>query len=352
MESIAVSSNIKNNKKFIPTSVVLTTLLIILILCMILSFLIGRYSISSDEFWNILLHKLFGTEALYNSSAETVMFKVRLPRVLAAVIVGAALSAAGATYQGLFRNPMVSPDLLGASSGAGFGAVLALMLNLSSFLVQVSSFAIGMLAVAVTFLISSIVSKGSMSTLSLVLTGMVVSSLFSSFISIIKYVADPNSKLPAITFWLMGGLTSAKNEDLLFLVLPVVLGLIPLLILRYMLNVLSFGDDEAKSMGINAKNIRIIMIVCSTLMTSASVAAAGMIGWVGLIIPHLARMIAGPNYKTLLPCSVLLGAIYMLCIDNVSRVLFPVEIPLGILSSLFGAPFFIYLLIKGKKGWI
>ncbi len=324
----------------------------LLIAVVLLSLCIGRYGLKLSEIWSIISHYLFGTPVDYPSSAETVFIKVRLPRIIASIFVGAALSVAGSTYQGLFRNPMVSPDLLGASSGSGFGAALALLFGAGAVQVQFSAFILGIVAVVFTYAISTAVSRGSNSTLSLVLTGMVVSSLFSAFISIIKYVADPDSKLPEISFWLMGGLSSINLSDLPMLVIPILIGIIPSLLLRYQLNVLSFGEEEAKALGINTKRIRMIFIICSTLITSASVAASGMIGWVGLVIPHLSRMIVGPNYKTLLPISMLIGAIYMVIIDNLARCLFALEIPLGILTSLIGAPFFIYLLLRGRKSWI
>ena len=326
--------------------------IIALILLFILSLSVGRYGITLSEFLQIIASKLFGIEGNYSKVIETVLFKVRLPRMLAAIFVGGALAMAGATYQGLFRNPMVSPDLLGASAGAGFGAAIALLFNFSILQVQISSFVFGIGAVFLTYLISSIISTENSSTLTLVLTGMVISTLFASFISMIKYVADPYSKLPNITFWLMGGLSSVKSSDVIMMSIPIVIGAIPIILLRWKLNVLTFGEEEAQAMGINTKKIRVMFILCATLMTSAAVATSGMIGWVGLVIPHLVRMIVGPNYKILLPTSALVGSLYLLLIDDIARSLFSIEIPLGILTSLIGAPFFIYLLLKGKKGWV
>jgi iron complex transport system permease protein len=326
--------------------------IILLILLFILSLSVGRYGITLSEFLQIIASKLFGIEGNYSKVIETVLFKVRLPRMLAAIFVGGALAMAGATYQGLFRNPMVSPDLLGASAGAGFGAAIALLFNFSILQVQISSFVFGIGAVFLTYLISSIISTENSSTLTLVLTGMVISTLFASFISMIKYVADPYSKLPNIIFWLMGGLSSVKSSDVIMMSIPIVIGVIPIVLLRWKLNVLTFGEEEAQAMGINTKRIRVVFILCATLMTSAAVATSGMIGWVGLVIPHLVRMIVGPNYKILLPTSALVGSLYLLLIDDIARSLFSIEIPLGILTSLIGAPFFIYLLLKGKKGWV
>ncbi len=322
------------------------------ILAFFISFTIGRYGISLSEILNIFFSKVFGLEATWTTTAETVIFKVRTPRILAAMLVGGALSVSGAAYQGLFKNPMVSPDILGASAGAGFGAAMGILMSFGIIGIQISSFLFGLGAVALTLIISTIIKKGSNAVLVLVLTGMVVSTLFTSFISITKYLADPYSKLPAITFWLMGGLSSISMKDVSIIILPILFGTVPLILLRWKLNVLSFGEEEAKALGIRTSVLRIIIIVCSTLLTAASVSICGMIGWVGLIIPHLARMLVGPNYKVLLPTSLFIGSTYLLLVDDVARSSFSLEIPLGILTSLIGAPFFIYLLIKGKRGWI
>ena len=322
----------------------------VLITLVIVSLMLGRYGLTLDEIFQAVRHHITGTGNVVEN-AETVMFKVRIPRILASVFVGAALAASGAVYQGLFRNPMVSPDLMGASSGAGFGAALALLISCTPLQVQIISFVFGIAAVVITYSISNAVGLGGNSQLSLVLTGIVVSTLFSSFISLIKYVADPNSKLPSITYWLMGGFSSITEPDLPLLVLPIFIGLVPMLLLRYRLNVLSFGDEEAKSLGVNMKSTMTVFVAFSTLTISASVAASGIIGWVGLVIPHLVRIIVGPNYSRLLPASMLLGAIYLLLIDNIARLVSSAEIPIGILTSIIGAPFFVYLLVKGKKSW-
>lgn len=334
------------------TGFIVLILAVLLIVIAIGSLAVGRYALKIDEIFAIISNRIFGVSSSYPEASATVLINVRTPRLLAAIFVGAALSGAGAVFQGVFRNPMVSPDLLGASAGAGFGAAITLLLGRSMVEVQIVSFLCGLLAVAITYAVGNQVSRGNNSTLSLVLTGLVVSSLFQAFITLIKYVADPNSKLPTITYWLMGGLNSIMLEDLPLLIIPILIGLIPMLLLRYKLNLLAFGDEEAKAMGVDTKKLRLTFVMAATLVTSASVAACGMVGWVGLVIPHLARMIVGPNYKTLLPVSVLLGSIFLLLIDNVSRCLFSVEIPLSVLTALFGAPFFLSLLMKGKKGWV
>lgn len=324
----------------------------VLILCLIIAIIIsictGRYAISPSQMLNIILSKFFGLQGTWPETVETVLFSVRIPRIIVSIMVGAALSMAGATYQGLFKNPMVSPDILGASAGAGFGAAIAILLSFSGIGIQISAFAVGILAVGLSYFLSMIIGRKNNAVLILVLTGMVVQSLFSSFISITKYVADPDSKLPAITFWLMGGLNSVTWRDVIIMIVPITAATIPLFLIRYKINVLSFGDEEAQAMGIDTKKIRLIVIVCSTLLTASSVAVGGMVGWVGLIIPHISRLIVGPNYKILLPASLLIGSTFMILVDDMARSLFTTEIPLGILTAIIGAPFFLYLLLKGR----
>lgn len=331
---------------------IMAMLVIMAAAAFLISFTLGRYGISVPELLKVFLSKILGLETTWSASIDTVIFRVRIPRILAAMLVGGALSMSGASYQGLFKNPMVSPDILGASAGAGFGAALGILLAFGIVGIQISSFLAGLGAVALTFLISTIVGKGNNTVLVLVLTGMVVSTLFSSFISMTKYLADPYSKLPAITFWLMGSLSAISIEDVKMIFIPIMLGTIPLMLLRWKLNVLSFGEEEAKALGINTTKVRLVIIIGSTLLTAASVSVCGMIGWIGLIIPHLARMLVGPNYKVLLPASFLIGGTFLLLVDDIARCVFPLELPLGILTSLIGAPFFMYLLIKGKKGWV
>ncbi len=331
----------------------ISILLVVLVATMLVSMTLGQYGMKVSDIIGAIVHTFFGVELEgYQPVHETVIVSVRFPRIIAATVIGMALAAAGASYQGLFRNPMVSPDLLGASSGAAFGAAVALLLGGDVIIVQISAFSCGLFAVGLSYWVSNIVSRGQNVVLSLVLTGMVVSSMFAAFISIIKYVADPDTKLPSITYWLLGGLTSIHNENLPMLVIPIAVGLVPILLFRYRLNVLSFGEEEARALGVNTTAIRAIYIVCATLVTSASVAASGMIGWVGLVIPHLSRFIVGPNYRALMPVSVLIGGLFLLVVDSITRIFFQVEVPLGVLTALIGAPFFLYLLAKGKKSWV
>lgn len=333
------------------TAPTIAVLVVILIAVVLISFTLGRYDMTVLDVLNVAANQLFGLSTSPEQTHITVVTQVRFPRVIAALIIGAALAIAGASYQGLFKNPMVSPDLLGASAGAGFGASMALLLGASMFVVQISAFICGIIAVLLTYFVSSAVNKGDSMTLSLVLTGMVVTALFQAFITMTKYVADPDDKLPSITYWLMGGLSSTGLEDLPILIIPVVIGIIPLLLFRNQLNALSFGDEEARALGVNTHFIRTVYILCATLVTAASVAAAGMVSWVGLVIPHLARMIVGPNHKVLLPASLLLGGLYVLIIDDLCRCLFAIELPLSVLTAIIGAPFFIYLLTRGRKTW-
>jgi len=315
------------------------------------SFLIGRYPVTPDNVFNILLAKLFSWPQTWTDDMETIIIQVRLPRILAALLVGAALATSGAAYQGMFRNPMVSPDILGVSAGASFGAVLAIMLSLDFFWIQLFAFAFGLLAVAVTYLASTKLSKNNDTMLVLVLAGIIVSMVFSSLVALVKYLADPFSKLPAITFWLMGGLSTISVEEVVMIVGPMLIGLIPLVLMRWKLNVMSFGDEEAQALGVNTGRLRSVIVLCATLMTASAVAVSGVIGLVGLIVPHLTRLVVGPNYKVLLPASMIIGGGFLLIVDNVSRTLWSVEIPLGILTSIIGAPIFMYLLLASRRGW-
>lgn len=314
-----------------------------------ISFFMGRYSLNPVEVILLLREKYFNIPSGLDSNASTVFFSIRGPRVVAAFLAGAGLSVSGCAYQGVFKNPIVSPDILGATAGAGLGAAIGLLLSLNSMGVQMLSFSFGLTAVLMTYLTSKAVGNRQNMALTLVLSGIVMEALFQSGISLIKYVADPYSKLPAITFWLMGSLSSVVPRDLPILLLPLLIGCIPLFLLRWKINLLSFSDEEAESMGIHTARLRLIIILCATFITSAVVAVGGIIQWVGLIIPHLARMIVGPDHKHLLPASILLGGAYLLLVDDVARSLTSMEIPLGILTSIIGAPFFIYLMYRGKN---
>lgn len=354
-----------------PSSTSKNTLIVILLACMltagvIVSFYFGRYPIRAGELGGIILSKvvsvwtdslrpvissLFNVELkpvvyhqFWTDTMETVLFNVRLPRILLACMVGCCLSAAGASYQGIFQNPMAAPDILGASSGAAFGAALAILNGASGLMVTASAFLFSLLTVALVLLVSR-KAKGS-KILGLILSGIMVSSLFTAGTSYIKLVADPNDQLPQITYWLIGSLAGAKKQDVLFAAIPMTLGLIPLLLLRWRINILTFGDDEARTIGVNATAVRFIVIICATLITATSVAVSGMIGWVGLVVPHLARRLVGNNYKHLMPATMLFGALFLLLVDNISRNVLTTEIPIGILTAFIGAPFFMYLITR------
>jgi len=338
------------------------TVILLLAASFIVSFGIGRYALSPGgvlaSIWCGIRHAVWyvgnflgikGAEPQWLSGSEdTVVWLVRMPRILASILVGGALSVSGATYQGLFRNPMVSPDILGASAGASVGACFMMLLNQGNAMIQLGAFIMGIAAVALSYFLSKAIGRGGNMILLLVLCGMTVNTLFQAVVSIIKYMADTESQLPEMTYWLMGSLAKVDYKDLLFFVITFLIGVIPIFALRWRLNVLSFGEDEAKAMGVNVAAVRVVCIVCATLLTAAVVSIAGTIGWVGLMIPHLVRFIVGPNNKTLVPMSLLTGALFMLIIDNFCRALLAYEIPLGVLTSLLGAPFFIFILYKRK----
>ncbi|CAA7599941.1 FecCD transport family [Acididesulfobacillus acetoxydans] len=324
-------------------------LLLSLLVSFFLSFPLGRYGISPWLLLKVLAAKVFPLRHTWPATVDTVVFEVRLPRILAAMAVGAALSASGAAYQGMFKNPLVSPDILGASAGAAFGAALAIYYSWNITGIEVSAFLFGLMAVLLAYYLSRKIRHDPM--LALVLAGILIGTLFTSFTSLIKYLADPYDKLPAITFWLMGSLAAVTPKDIATAAVPMFIGGLPLYLLRWRINVLSLGDEEAQALGLETGRLRLVVILCSTLMTAAAVSISGLVGWVGLIVPHLARMIVGPNYKVLLPASLFLGGAYLLLVDDLARTAASVEIPLGILTSLIGAPFFIYLLLRSKRGW-
>ena len=309
------------------------------------SLLLGRYDLSPGQLLHMLWTKVTGGAADWPLSDDKVVFAVRLPRVAAAALVGAALAVSGAAYQGMFRNPMVSPDILGASTGAGFGAAVAILLGAGYFGISAAAFCCGLLAVAAAWLVSRL--SRTNQTVTLILAGMMISSLFSAGTSFVKLVADTQQQLPAITYWLMGSLSSIKDKDVLFLSITVTLGMVPLLVLRWRMNLLTLGEEEAQSMGVNTRRLRGAVIVCATLLTSASVAVSGMIGWVGLVIPHFCRMLFGYDYRRLIPAGALFGASFLLIVDDIARLVTTGELPLGILTAFVGAPLFVYLIVTG-----
>lgn len=319
---------------------------VVLIVCVLASFTLGRYPVPLKDVLGILGQKLgLPIEKFWTDQMESAVWNIRLPRVILSVLVGACLAAAGASYQGVFQNPMASPDILGASAGAGFGAALAILMGLSTVGITIGAFAMSLVTVALVFTVSRH-ARGDR-VLGLVLAGIMVSSLFQSGTSFLKLVADPTNQLPQITYWLMGSLSGAAWRDIGFVLVPMLAGLIPLLLTRWQLNVITMGDDEARAMGVNAPKIRLFIVLCSTLVTASAVSVSGMIGWVGLVIPHMMRRIVGSDYRYLMPGSMLGGGIFLLIVDNVSRNATTAGIPIGILTAFIGAPFFLWL-ITGK----
>ncbi len=312
------------------------------------SLFLGRLFIDPVVLLKVLGAKLLclPIEKTWTDAMEIVVIRIRLPRALMAMMVGSGLSISGAAFQGMFNNPLVSSYLLGVSSGAGFGAALGILIGESAGLIQVSSFLFGTLAVMLTYLISRVYKTTPL--LMLVLSGVIVSSLFMSLISLVKFVADPDEKLPAIIFWIMGSFASTRLEDLLITFVPICAGTVGLLLVRWRINLMSMGDKEARAMGTRVELLKGIIIVCTTLISAAAVSVCGIIGWVGLVIPHICRMWVGPDHRALLPATIMVGASYLLIIDNVARTLTASEIPLGILTSIIGAPFFAYLLRRSK----
>jgi iron complex transport system permease protein len=327
-------------------------LLALVFLCagLVLAFVVGRYPVSLGDVLHVIAAKLAGRAPDVAPAVESVIWQVRGPRVIAAALVGAALAVAGTAFQGLFRNPLVSPDILGASSGAALGAVLGIYFSLGVFAIQALAFAGGLIAVAAVYLIGSAV-RARDPVLVLVLTGVVIGALLGAGVGLVKYLADPYNQLPAMTFWLLGSLAAVSASDLLPLLGPVTLGTVVLVALRWRMNVMSLPDEEARALGVATGPLRIAIVAAATLVTSASVATAGIIGWVGLIVPHVARTLAGPDFARLIPAAALLGGGFLLLIDTLARTGAAIEIPLGILTALVGTPFFIWLLTSVAKTW-
>lgn len=333
------------------TKIALIKLVILILLpiaAFILSFTIGRYAITIPQLWETISSHIWGNGTLPQSNLDTVVFNIRLPRIIAAMLVGAALSCAGAAYQGMFKNPLVSPDILGASAGAAFGACLAIYFSSSVTVIQLAAFGCGLAAVGFACLINAKLDYDPI--LGLVLGGILISSLFSAATSAIKYLADANDKLPEITFWLMGSLSSINQRDVMSILAPMLIGFILLILFRWRLNVLAFGEEEARSLGVNTKQLRLIIIVASTLLSASAVSICGMVGWIGLVIPHLGRAVAGPDYRTLMPVTAILGATYLVLVDDLARCLGSVEVPLGILTAILGIPFFVIIFKQNIKG--
>ncbi|MGN0563805.1 MAG: FecCD family ABC transporter permease [Candidatus Heritagella sp.] len=327
---------------------ILAALLGLLLILGLLSVLWGRYAISLPQLFGILVSRVIPTQASWPAMAENIVWYVRLPRILLAILVGAALSVSGASYQCIFRNPMAAPDVLGASTGAAFGAALAIVQGLDGMGITLCAFLSGLLCMGLVMLCSWF-SRGS-PVLGLILSGIMISSLFQAGTSYIKLIADPHDTLPEITYWMMGSLSGAGVEDLTWLWIPLLLGFVPLFLLRWKINLLTMEEEQARALGISTRWLRGVVIVCATLLVAASVSVSGIIGWVGLVVPHMARKLVGSDCRILLPASFLLGGGFLLLVDDLARTLYTTELPLGILTAVIGAPFFLYLLSRKEEG--
>ncbi|ADE35694.1 FecCD family ABC transporter permease [Methanohalophilus mahii] len=321
----------------------------LMIFLFVLSLFMGRYSIPPQTIMTNIIFWLLSLGNVEPSNVGTVIFQIRLPRIIAAMLVGAGLSISGASFQGLFRNPLVSPYILGVASGAGFGACLGILISENIFVIQLMAFSFGILAAFLAYSLSK--SCKTTATLVLVLSGIIVGAVFTALTSLVKYIADPYDKLPEMVFWLMGSLSSVRVEDLIYVTPAILAGMLVLILIGWRINVISLGEEEARSLGIDTRKMTILVVICATLVTTSAISISGIIGWVGLVVPHISRMLVGPSYKKLLPMSVFLGASFLLVVDDLARTLMSIEIPLGILTALIGAPFFAYLLQKKKVGW-
>ena len=325
-------------------ALIVVILVILLLGVMLVSLLLGRFSISVRECLGILASKILPVEPYWTQVQDNMLWLVRVPRIGIAVLVGMALSVAGTSYQCIFRNPMAAPEILGASTGAAFGAALAILMGRSNTEITAWAFLSSIACVALVLLCAKICRGNPI--VNLVLAGIMIGSLFSASTSYLKLIADPHNTLPAITYWMMGSIAGANMAKLRYVWIPMLIALVPIVVLRWKINLLTMDDEEAKTMGINTGRVRVIVIICATLLTAASVSVSGMIGWVGLVIPHLARRMVGNDCRILIPTAGLTGGIFLLLVDDVARNLYTTELPLGILTAFVGAPFFIYLMAR------
>jgi len=321
-----------------------------LVVLVAVAFAVGRFPVTPVQLLAVMWSKLTGAPHGLPASFDVVVLNVRGPRIAAAILVGAALAAAGSAYQGLFRNPLVSPDILGVSTGAALGAVVGIYLSLGVVAIQTLAFVMGLGAVVVVYAVVAALRRHD-PVLVLVLAGIVIGTLLGSCVSLLKYLADPYNQLPAITFWLLGSLASVTAGDVEAVVPSVLVGLLPLWLLRWRMNVMTLGEDEARALGVDTRRLRFAVVAAATLMTAAVVSIRGVVGWIGLLVPHLARFLVGPDFRRLLPASILLGAGYLLAVDTLARTVARIEIPLGVLTAFIGAPFFIWVLAGSRRGW-
>ena len=321
--------------------------LFILLLCgFLLALCIGKYPVTVPEALQIIAGRLFGIQGDWPRMTENVIFGLRLPRILASICCGAALAISGATYQSTFKNPLVSPDLLGVSSGACIGAAIAILMSLPFAYIQLFAFCGGLLAVFLTISIPYLMRSDS--NIMLVLSGIIVGGLMSSMLGFLKYIADPTTKLADITYWQMGSFSYVAIPSLLSVLPAMIISAVVLIALSWRLNILSMGENEAKTLGANVTALRNICIVSATLLTASAVCLSGTIGWVGLVIPHLARMLTGPDNRKLLPAACIMGGLFLLLVDTVTRTVGTAEVPISILTGVIGAPFYAWLLYRQR----
>ncbi len=342
MDSIHVDKEAATRRRY---RFVMLMMFLLLFSVSLLSFGVGYYPLTPIDVIKAFLLRL-GYEGDVLPQAVTIFWNIRLPRILSAVLIGASLSVAGSVYQGMFRNPLVSPDILGVSSGASFGAAIAIFMGLPAWGIQLSAFTGGATAVALAYTISR--KSAHSQTLSLVLTGSMIMALCNAGVTMIKYVANPNDVLPQLTFWLMGSLTKTTMEGFAWSLSPMATGIIIILMLRWRVNLLTLDDEEAKSLGINTRKYRLALVIVSTMISAAAVCLGGLIGWVGLMVPHMCRALVGPDYNRLIPTCAMVGGTYLVVMDGIARSVLSMEIPLGVVTSIMGAPFFVYLIIKRR----
>ncbi|HQD25139.1 MULTISPECIES: iron ABC transporter permease [Methanoculleus] len=328
---------------------ILVLLLGVLGVVIFIALMAGRYMIPPETVIATIISSVYPIEMTWAATATSAIVDVRIPRIIAGLLVGAGLAISGASFQGMFRNPLVSSEILGVASGAGFGAAIGILLLDSLVLVQILSFVFGLLAVGMAYALSRV--RSSTPILMLVLAGIVIGSLFSALTSMAKYVADPMNKMPAIVFWLLGSLNHVSASDLMILGPIIIVSIAGLLAVRWRINVLTMGDEEARALGVNTEHLKAIIIFLSTVITAAAVCLSGIIGWIGLVIPHMGRMLVGPDNRYLLPVSVLLGGAFLIAVDTIARTAAPAEIPIGILTAVIGAPIFAVLLRRNNPGW-
>jgi iron complex transport system permease protein len=333
----------------ISPGTLIVVLAFLLVVISVTSLMLGQLSIPAGTILKIFASQLIQVDQTWSLTLESVLFDVRLPRLLAGILVGAGLSISGAAFQGLFRNPLVSPHILGVSAGAGLGAALAILFFGNIIAIQCFSFVFSLIAVSMTYGLSRVYRTTPV--LMLVLSGIIVGALFSASTSLLKYIADPINTMPSIVFWLLGSLNNASNQDMIIVGPIIIIGITVLLLIRWRINLLAMGEEDARALGVDTGRIRLTIIICATMISAAAVSIAGIIGWIGLVIPHIGRLLVGPDNRYLLPVTVLVGASYLVAVDTLARTVIETEIPIGILTAIVGAPIFAYLLRKTRSSW-